>query len=317
MLAKLVEAVIARDADKALAQVGEAFKSGTDPALFLREFVLLWRELLVAKTGGASALARIGLGKDEASELLEKVVEATPRDIQDLTEIAREGADNAIRSSYPQYAIEALVVRMASREPVREVMQLVESLQGVLAHGGAIGGPSMAPSRTEPAPRTVPVAGTDAPSAKAPAHEASKGTLRSPEARANISWQEFVAGIKGISNSMVLEQLKRLSVQEFGGGQLKASGPEFTIGYLTQAGNREKLEGLLAQATGVSSWKITLLPALASQGEPVAGSILHGERRDALASRKEKEKDISTHPKMKSLQKAFPGSVIENIRIKE
>ncbi len=318
-LSRIVEAIFQRNPAVALAAVGDAFSMGIDPALFLREFVLLWRELLVAKSAGQEGLSRIGLNKDESRELTEKVSPVEARDIQDLVTLARDGADNAIRSSYPQYAIEALVVRMATREPVRDIAHLVSSLQSILkANNTPVSEgarQSAAVVKLETKAETPRVQAKSAQQESVPAIERPAPVEAAMIRGGALRWEDFVSAVKSAGSTVLFEQLKRVSVSQYGAGVLKGSAPEFTVNYLTQSENRSKIEALLSKITGIAAWKIEL-STVGTKGAPIEGSILHGEVKEAADMKREKERDISAHPKLKSLQKVFPGSVIENIRIK-
>ena len=308
VLFRLTRAVCGRDAALVLKELNEAFSFGVDPALFLKEFVSHWRELLIAKSAGAEALKQIGISAEDAGDFAAAVSPMSAHDVQDLAFLAREGADAALRSAYPKYALEALLVRMAAREPVLEIGALLGQLkEGKWGPGG--GGTSERGEETSSgaAPKIV----RHVPDGVAPA--VKPGAAPSREA---LVWEEFVQEAKTTCGGMLVEQLKRLSVEQFTAGTLRARGPEFSVTYLQQKANKDKLEKSLESFSRHSRWIIHLsLSAAAVEAEP--GSLLSRERQVAVRTREEKEHDLSNHPKVKSLQKAFPGSTIENIRIKE
>ncbi len=320
ILFKLSGAVFARDPSEALKILTEVFAFGVDPTLFLKEFVTHWRELLIAKASGEQGLLRVGVGGADAQELVAQVTPLTTHDVQDLAYLGREGADSATRSAYPKYALEALVVRMATRESVRDIGAILAQLregigaarpESVRTDSGSRSSPTPIQQRSpdsgyQSSPKIIrPLRPQDAglESAAAPKESSAK-----PSA---LRWDEFVRESKGI----ISEQLKRLSVEVFVPGELKARGPDFSITYFHNKDNKEKLEALLASYTQVTSWKLSLSPSN-SNGDPEPGSLLHSERQVASQTREDKTRDISNHPKIKSLQKVFPGSTIENIKIK-
>ncbi len=322
VLFRLTHAVCARDAALVLNELNEAFSYGLDPALFLKEFVAHWRELLIAKTAGQEALVRIGLSAEESAQFVSTVQPMSAHDVQDLAFLAREGADAALRSAYPKYALEALLVRMATREPVLEIGHLLAQLRE--KGSSTVSGAERLSNRAEPeTPKIVrhPTTGATA----APTHSIAGQSVatqsvpppkREERASGALVWEDFVQQSRAIAGSMLAEQLKRLSVEQFSLGTLKAHGPEFSITYLLQKDNKEKLEKALDSFANHGSWVVSLVQGAAAGGaEP--GSLLERERKIAVQSREEKERDISNHPKVKSLQRAFPGSTIENIRIKE
>src|SRR5690606_21450011 len=140
---------------------------------FLREFVTRWRELLVAKYSGEQGLHALGLSEDDAKSQLTQVEAIEGMDLQDLVHLARTGADAALRSSYPKYAFEALLVRMATREPVKDLGKILFKLQEKLKAGPQ--------QRSEPAPSREPPPQRTAPSAAPAAKPAPQTPASAPE----------------------------------------------------------------------------------------------------------------------------------------
>lgn len=313
ILFTISRAVFARDTDGALAAIGTAFARGIDPVLFLKEFASHWRELLIARFGGEKALARIGVASEASVELRRQVEGLSTHDVQDIVELARSGADNALRSSFPKYALEALVVRLSTRVPVREIGVLLDALTS-----GAI---TPAPEARVSAPAAVarpvePPLSVDRPArSRAPAPVAGGG--EAAPAAGDLDWGSFVRFATDHGARMLAEQLKRLSVLTFTPGALKARGPDFSISYLTKAENKAKLEKVLAAfVPAAPQWRLALETSGATaQAEP--GSLLHGEESAKLDEERRRTEMVANHPKIKSLQKVFPGSKIEAIKVKE
>ena len=312
LLGSLVRAILDRAPAKVLEIVGEVFSRGVDPTIFLKEFVTMWRELLIAKVGGAGALEQLGLAPDERKEALALVENVSPQDLQDLVHVAREGSDAALRSAYSKYALEALAVRMASREPVVELAKLIERAAGVSsAPPPANGGGKTATAEVHPAPieRAKP-----APSSPPPAATpASARTSGSPSTK-GLDWGTFVQQATESGARIISEHLKRLSVTLFESGKLKAKGPKFSVSSLQHKDNVEKLRQALARYSGIEQWQVSLEVA---EQESVPGSLLHTEREQNERKRRETEENVANHPKIKSLQRVFPGTSIEDIKVKE
>lgn len=318
LLGRLVKEIISCAPANTIDVVGEIFARGVDPAIFLREFVAFWRELLLAKIGGSQALEKLGIGEQDAAELKALAETVTAPDLQDLVQIAREGADAALRSAYTKYALEALAVRMASREPVLEMAKLIERL--------------MTPSASRPDPAST--RGTNELSSRK-VDTGKNGTVSAPPKRevqsqnaapavsnpqsaavkgSKLDWGRFVAFAVEHGARMVAEHLRRLSVTQFEPGVLKGTGAKFTIASLTAKENVERLQKALEEFSGVEKWKIGL--EMVEQGGE-AGSLIQAERDKKEQHRKRTEEAISNHPKIKSLQRVFPGSSIEDIKVKE
>jgi DNA polymerase-3 subunit gamma/tau len=305
-------AIFARDSAAALTLADEVFARGLDPAVFLKEFAAHWRELLIARCGGEEMLRRLGAAEGDRTELLRQCAAVSAADIQDLTHLAREGADGALRSAYPRFALEALLVRMALREPVQEIGKVLAALKQGTAAQGDLPAPAAA-ERPRVREESVPTAAApraQSAEAKAPIitrHASAAGALA-------LDWPQFVRDAGKEGGRMVLEQLKRLSVSQFSPGMLVAAGPEFTATYLQQPENKAKVIAALRGVTGHAEWNIKISVSSGGSGEPA--SVKHAEEQQRIETQREKARDISNHPKIKSLQKAFPGSDID-IKLKE
>src|SRR5690606_33400274 len=126
----------------------------------------------------------------------------------------------------------------------------------------------------------------------------------------------FVAFVAAKVSKILAEQLKRLSIESFTQGTVAAAGPDFPVQYLSESGNKEKLLKALEAFSGSGGWQLKLR-AGDSTGGAAPGSLLEEELRERKQQEKEKAQSISNHPKIKSLQKVFPGSTIEGIKIRE
>jgi len=287
ILFDLSQAVLDGEAQRALTLVGEIFSLGVDPSLLFKDFVAHFRDLLVARFGSSGELVRMGLSKEEQAELKKQVEGRSGAEVQFLVQLAREGADAALRSAYPRLGMEALLVRMATRESLRIEPQALaggNSAGGGLAAGG---GGSLRPAE---------------------GGASSRAAKETP-----LNWELFVKQVSDAGAHMLAEQLKRLSVEKFVSGCLEASGPDFSVAYLAEQAHHNKLKSFLSVFSGNESWRLTFK----NGGNSVRpDSLAHREEERLRAVQRDKEEDISNHPKIKSLQKVFPGSKIENIRMR-
>jgi DNA polymerase-3 subunit gamma/tau len=133
LLYDLGEKIVGQDVSGALALVHAVFESGGDEAVFLREFVGFFRELHLATVTGAEQASSFGITSDEYEDLTRIAHGLDGNDLSDLADMAREGADRALRSSFPRYALESLVVRMASRPRVKDLGKMVGRLREMVA----------------------------------------------------------------------------------------------------------------------------------------------------------------------------------------
>ncbi len=288
-LFELSEAILAHDTARCLSVVSQCFETGVDASLFLKDFMRHWREILLAQLGGESLLHEAGVSSDDGKQMMKQAQSLRPPELQKLVETAREGADSALRSAFPKYALEALVVRMA----------LIDRTGDAGEHSTKQGNSQK---------KTASLANS-AKSANSPSGPRSSG---SPKA---CDWKEFVHFASQRGPRFVYEHLKRISAVEFGGGVLRAAGPQFSIQYLDRPDEKKKLCELLEEYSGIPGWSVKF--ASSDEKTEAEGSILHMEKMRAKHKREERTRDISQHPKIQSLKKAFPGTEIEHIRIKE
>ena len=309
VLFKLSRAVFEHDGARVLELLSEAFGVGLDAGLFLKEFVSHWRELLMAKFGGEPALNQLGLAADDMVELRRQVASVSPQDVQDLVGIAREGADMALRSAYPKYALESLLVRMALRKEVAELSELVSGLKELLASPAALreSAPA-APSGAKISSLRVATSPVDL-----PARAVEKAAPNEPVMGIAFEWKDFIRHVFDRNERMLGEQLKQLSVSNFAPGSLAAEGPEFCVRYLQEDRNKEKLKRLLDSFYQAGTdWRFKLARA-ENGGTALPGSVMREEKQVRHARARENKENIANHPSLKTLQQVFPGSTIENI----
>jgi DNA polymerase III subunit gamma/tau len=308
----LSSSILKRDVESVLSAVSEIFSTGIDPVILLKEFVSFWREVFIAKLGGETRLRLLGLGDDSVVEMMRLVASLESIDVHDLWDVAREGADRCLRSSHPRYGFEALTVRMATRQPMHEIGKLIGQVAGASSSNRA------SAHSTNATPTNV--AGNVArPQLKAPlapemnqlAPVVSAGTPATvSDAEQRLSWEAFLTFVESKGGRIMLENLKRMRPARFVVGALEATGPDFTVSSLTR--EKVKLEELLAAFAGEGSsalrWKLAL-----RKGE---GSN-EGAAQRAVVSKAQQVEDLASHPALQSLQKVFPGSKVEQVKLKQ
>ncbi len=336
ILFELAQAIVARDTATVLGRASEIFATGIDPSTLLREFVHFWREVFVAKLGGENALIGLGLGKDTSVELLRLVSSLEATDVQDLWDVARDGSDRALRSAHPRYGFEALVARMATRQPVAEIGAIIGRLvsggeerkagtpapqRGVVGGGpvnktvgpppgGASGGQK---PHVQTAVRPPAVASRGANQAlRATAQESAPSAGGSIAGTAGFAWEDVVAFASVTTGRVLVENLKRLRPIRCEVGVFEAVGPEFTATSLMR--EKDKVSDIFNQyldKQGIArprAWKIVIQKG---QG---AVEVSAAEKAQAKA---QGERELHGHPAVQSLQKIFPGSKVEQVRGKE
>jgi len=311
VLFELAQSIVARDAASVLTQASDIFATGIDPSTLLREFVHFWREVFVAKLGGEGALLGLGIGKDASVELLRLVAGLEPSDAQDLWDVAREGADRALRSAHPRYGFEALVARMASRQPVAEIGAMIAQLSG----GNAAERPKSVgavAARSAVSSTSASVRSQESPVAAPPAQPSLPAVATSASGSAAFVWDDVIAFATTSAGRVLAENLKRLKPSRCEIGVFEASGPEFTVNSLMR--EKEKVADVFNAfldkqgSERPRAWKIAIQKGQGAVDTSAA------ERAQAKASG---ERELQGHPAVQSLQKIFPGSKVEQVRGKD
>lgn len=307
-LLNLAQKILKRDVEGVLVGVGGLFETGSDPATLLKEFTNFWREVFIGKLGGESRLRPLGLGSDSIAELINLVACVEPIDLQDLWDLARDGADRCLRSAYPRYGFESLVVRMATRQPVAEIAELLGDLSLQMGTGRGATQPLV---QQQSSVRSAVPQRTVAPSNSAASQEAPSiipGSTQQVNSE-EISWERFLAFCAQTGGKILVENLKRLTPLRFELGLLEASGPDFTIGSINR--DKEKLAQLMAAFSGGSKpaegWRISL-----KKGEAKVSEVAEQAR-----NRANKIEELEAHPAIQSLQRVFPGSKVERVQLKD
>jgi DNA polymerase III subunit gamma/tau len=304
-LMNLAHQIVKRDVPNVLQSVAELFTTGIDPTTLLKEFTNFWREVFLAKLGGEVRLKNLGLSDDSVVELLRLVSPLEVVDVQDLWDLARDGADRCLRGSHPRYGFEALVVRLATRLPVREMGEIIG--QALSQSAGSVRGTQMAGQAPIAQQGSVgAVAATGEAHRAAPV--AAQPTQISQPSTGSLQWDRFLAHVGESGSRILLENLKRIRPTRFEVGVLEGTGPEFTVNSLTR--EKQKVGDLLSSFVGEGKggmWKLAL-----TKGAGATDAAQNAAQSNTASS----VEAIEAHPALQSLQKIFPGSKVEQVRVK-
>lgn len=327
VLYDIAQAIVARDTGRVLQRSSEIFATGIDPATLLRDFVHFWREVFVAKCGGEGQLQALGLSADAATDLMRLVAPLDAVDVQDLWDFARDGADRALRSSHPRYGFEALITRMATRQPVAEIGELVGQLLNSKATTKA---PTSGPEIVRQSANRAPVSDaraevgpkpTASPIISRPASGGAASSVSvapSPAAVAPVAtssgftWEEFVTFASSNTTRVLLENLKRVRPLRCEVGVFEGTAPDFTATSIMR--EKDKVSAILdafLEKRGLAAprgWKISIVKGQGALDTPAPGRG---------ASRGSDKEELQGHPAVQSLQKFFPGSKVEQVKIKD
>ena len=262
VLFELSRAVLARDAQAALAVVGRLFEGGQDLAQFAQAFLAHLRDLTVVRTCQDPA-PLLDATEAELEELRLQASGGEPEGRtgaellpQHFDRFAR-AAEEIARSSFPRLLLEMVLIEMVHAEPLLPLGDLLERLERMEGRlGGAtppsFGGPRPA-SRGPDAPRSSSVARSEsgparrveAPPAPPVASRPAVAPPASPTPRPAgdhgnglESWQSLLKSV---------EAVQPVAATAFVTGRLLAwSGDQITLGYppdsfeLQRALDREK-----------------------------------------------------------------------------
>jgi DNA polymerase III subunit gamma/tau len=154
-----VDAVLARDAKRALEVVDHVYESGRDLERLSRDLLEHWRNLVVVKLGAdASVLSEVPT--EEREEYRRQSSAREIADLQRLFRIARLGDEELARSSVPRMVLEMTLVRLATAEPllpVDEVLARLDELERDLGRAPAVPSTRPAAATAPPTPVTLPL----------------------------------------------------------------------------------------------------------------------------------------------------------------
>lgn len=341
VLYQMSQAILSRDSAQALSLVADVFDSGIDPSVFLREFVTHFRGALISRFASDEQIQVIGMSKEEVANWRYQSQGLSVHDLEGIVSMSISGADHALRSYHTRYAIEALVVRMANRERGYEVAELLGLLSykngGADRNGGARASANMGmvedttSSKALSSPNRAPVSMggqseallTQSTGPQVDRGDSQKGALSASGLDRQVQWPNFIDFLTGMGGRLLCEQLRRCRAKNFSydsssnQGILELEGGDFSISYLKQEANRKRLvEGLVEFIAG-SGWRVELSTVQESTDKPIEGTLRAVEEAQQVQQKVSREEAARSHPAVKSLQKLFPGSTIDEVRLKE
>ncbi|MCB0352093.1 MAG: DNA polymerase III subunit gamma/tau [Bdellovibrionales bacterium] len=301
VLVDLLSSVFQRDIDLALASVEKAFQRGAETSLFIREFIGVLRDCLFVGSVKEDRLLANGMSQDEIQTLRSLVAGVDRADLTDMYRVALQYADSALRSSFARYSFEALIVQLSSREPVKELGELLSKVKLLL----------QSPRRE----RGVPSASAARSVRKdaAPLNPRSEPEQSVSDVTIELGkWDTFVQFVATEFSPVLGEHLRRVGVARFGPGSLTLSGPKFHLDSIESQEGRSKLVEALERFFKVQEWEITFVPQADKDSEVVS---LHSEtQRKRREQKVAKREEVLSHPQVRAIREAFPGTSVESIR---
>jgi len=182
----LSQAVLDGDPRRCVELVAEVINQGRDLSRLSRDLVEHFRNLLVARLsasraganrgGGAEVSQLLDLPDQEIADLARQAGPVSVEALLDYLDFMAAGDEEVARSATPRFALEAVLIRLASLPqslPVAEIVTRLERLEGRAAGAArpavaaerpkAVSMPApVAPAAAAPRPAAAPAAGDDA-----------------------------------------------------------------------------------------------------------------------------------------------------------
>ncbi|MGH7823744.1 MAG: DNA polymerase III subunit gamma/tau [Candidatus Binatia bacterium] len=212
----LSEAVIQGNPKRCVEIISEAVAEGRDLCRLSKDLVEHFRNLLIAGLSGqkglkgdnGSAATReqlLDLPDQEIVDLTAQVADLSIDTLLDYFDFMAIGDDEVGRSANPRFALETVLVRLATLPKSLPVAQLVERLEKLEKRLSADPGRLAAPG-VERAPR--------------PAKPIVENSAKTSELGANKVWQDFVAFVRK-EKKFLASHLESGSPLEIGSGELR------------------------------------------------------------------------------------------------
>ena len=327
VISNLSLAILKRDSLGAVELLQKVFNQGVNISIFAEEFLSYFRELTLAKLGGFKLLDSYGLDKEEIQNLKNQTNDVSLQDIQDLFSLLRDGADKVIKSAYPKYSLEALIVRMATREPVKDIAYIVAALRNKIQ---SISGNSQALTQKKTlnninesinsgvsAQKSLTQSFKQLVDAKKKYKEENVNTSSDNEnenANNNVVVRPFDATkfIKYVEKegTKILESyVKRVSISVHE-KNIKIVGSNFDIKYFKNKENKDLLFSRIQSYTGSNDWYLQL-EENNGKSEASNDSFLAKQAKEAEALVNEKKEKVYNDSLFQEIKKVFPGTEIE------
>lgn len=187
-LYEISAAVLASDARRCIELVAEVARQGRDLNRLARDLVEHFRNLLVARLASgrgpsdeqAEGAALLDLPDQEIADLTEQARPVSVETLLDYLDFMIAGDEEIARAATPRFALESLLIRLASLPhslPVAELIERLERIEGKYTPGAGTAAPA-AGKKIPPVMKAQPATG---------------GAESIPRDNRPRSWQEFVA----------------------------------------------------------------------------------------------------------------------------
>jgi len=231
VLYEISAAVLSGQAAKCLAVVAEVVNQGRDLNRLSRDLVEQFRNLLVARVAGQKSAPASGGGApslldlpdQEIADLIEQAGSVAVEMLLDYFDFMAAGDEEIARSATPRFALETVLIRLATLPQTLPVAELIERLE-------QLEGKTPAPVRPQVMAQRIsePTAVAPAPTIRAASPSvATVPYVAEPPGRVPSGdvWRDFVAFV-GKEKKFLASHLDAATAQSLPPGQLKISVAE-------------------------------------------------------------------------------------------
>ncbi len=231
VLYEISAAVLSGQAAKCLAVVAEVVNQGRDLNRLSRDLVEQFRNLLVARVAGQKSAPASGGGApslldlpdQEIADLIEQAGSVAVEMLLDYFDFMAAGDEEIARSATPRFALETVLIRLATLPQTLPVAELIERLE-------QLEGKAPAPVRPQVMAQRIsePTAVAPAPTIRAASPSvATVPYVAEPPGRVPSGdvWRDFVAFV-GKEKKFLASHLDAATAQSLPPGQLKISVAE-------------------------------------------------------------------------------------------
>ncbi len=330
VIVELSSAIIKRNAILAISILQNIFTSASNISLFLDEFLSYFRDLLLARLNGLDLLSSSGLDDEEIKILIQESNDLSLQDIQDLFGILRQGVDKIIKSSYPKYSLEALVVRMATREPVKDIAWLISAFKNKIQtiSSNNISSINIDEKKIEnkegqnSSSSATSLSGqleqklqkkNSGKQVKKDNHEDKSVDLSAavPKEKRSFVAEEFIKFIEKVGTKVLESYLKRVEFV-LNEKSIKVKGATSIIHYFKTSENKELLLRRIEEFTGSKDWYLQF-EEISPKDFDSLHTVVGKEKEEEKKEKENEKKTVYEDSNFKELKDIFPGTDIEKI----
>lgn len=229
VLYELSAAVLSGQAAKCLDLVAEVVNQGRDLNRLSRDLVELFRNLLVARVAGqksapagaGGATPLLDLPDQEIADLIQQAGSVAIETLLDYFDFMAAGDDEIARSATPRFALETVLIRLATLPQTLPVAELIERLERLEGKATVATRPQVTAARineTTALPKAAPAPMMPI----TPPSVATMPYVAEPTARVQSGdvWRDFVAFV-GKEKKFLASHLDAATAQSLPPGQLK------------------------------------------------------------------------------------------------